>query len=92
MIKTHGRAPDGSPVIMLGISAMNWDQLMQGRPIVVDLADFQLPRTQIVLLAGQTEKDIAQALEDAGRLAPGTVASMPFDEDGHPPRGPETRI
>jgi hypothetical protein len=65
MIKATGRSKDGTPLLILGLSAENTKRLHANQPIMVraDHVDPRLPVLTVVLVAGDTEQVIADALE-----------------------------
>lgn len=63
MIKALGRAGDGTPLLILGLSGENMTRLMADEPIRVSLADFDLPACYVVLVGGRTEDAIAESLK-----------------------------
>jgi len=65
MIKARGTTPDGKPVYVLGLSAMNLKLLREGRPIDVDLSVLG-GRGHVLLLGGETEEAIVQELRSCG--------------------------
>lgn len=64
MIKATGGGADGTPFILLGLSAENCRRLVAGQPISVrvDHVDPRLPAMNVLLVGGQTEQDIARDL------------------------------
>lgn len=68
MIKARGRTGDGTPLVVIGLSGENMTRLMAKEPIRFDLADLGLPPTQVVIVGGRTEEDIAVDLQTAGLL------------------------
>ena len=62
MIKAVGKSPDGSPMIFLGISALNVEKLKEGKPILVNLADLGL-EGKIAIIYGETEDEIERDLQ-----------------------------
>lgn len=70
MLKASGRAGDGRPLVILGLSGENMTRLMADEPIEFDLVDLGLPPTQVVIVGGRTEDDIAEQLRGRGLLPP----------------------
>jgi hypothetical protein len=68
MIKALGTAKDGRRVVLLGLSRLNTERLLDGKPIRVDLqAQLGVAGGDIILIcAGETESDIAAELTKAG--------------------------
>lgn len=52
----------GTDVAVLGLSRTNIDRLLQGKPIMVNLAEIGLRNQQVVIIAGETEQDIVEDL------------------------------
>lgn len=61
MVKFTGER-DGVPLIGLGLSRENLKRLKDGQPIVVHLADLNLPPGQILIFYGTTEAAMAKTL------------------------------
>lgn len=70
MLKASGRTGDGRALVILGLSGENMARLMAAEPITFDLADLGLPPTQVVIVGGRTEDDIAGQLREQGLLPP----------------------
>lgn len=64
MIKASGGAADGTPLLLLGLSAENCRRLVAGQPILVraDEVDPRLPAVTVLLIGGATEDAIAAEL------------------------------
>jgi hypothetical protein len=64
MIQATGGGADGTPFLLLGLSAENCRRLVAGMPIAVraDLVDPRLPKVRVILVGGETEDDIAAEL------------------------------
>lgn len=65
MIKGRGETDDGTQVLLLGLSAENIKRLHQDKPILVTAADMVgmgFPALEVVIIAGETEASMAQAL------------------------------
>lgn len=69
MIKAAGRAGDGTPLVILGLSGENMTRLMAKEPIRFNLAEVGLPSTVVVIVGGRTEDEITVDLQTAGLLA-----------------------
>ena len=80
MIKAVASAPNGAPMVMLGLSDENWKRLRAGQPIVVKLRELdpELPDVRIILLGGETEEEMIEDLRALGPVAP------PRDVEGRP--------
>jgi hypothetical protein len=65
MIKATGGTTDGTPMIWLGLSRENTRRLHADQPIRIraDQVDPRLPALEIVLFAGETEDEMAAALD-----------------------------
>ena len=61
MIKATGGGADGTPFLLLGLSAENCRRLVAGQPIAVraDHVDPRLPALNVLLVGGETEEAIA---------------------------------
>lgn len=64
MIKAVTTTTDGRPAVFLGLSRENTTRLHEGKPIVVRLRELHLglPDLDVMLIAGETEDDIAEDL------------------------------
>jgi hypothetical protein len=69
MLKAAGIRGD-RPFIMLGLSDGNIENLKQGMPIRVDLAEMG-GTGDILIIYGKTESEMVQALQNAGIKLPG---------------------
>lgn len=69
MIKAIGRAGNGSPLLILGLSGENITRLLADEPIRLDLAELGLPAMQVVIMAGRTEDTIVAQLTKNGLIA-----------------------
>ena len=74
MIKATGATADGTPLLVLGLSAENTRRLHAGQPISVraDHVDPRLPALEVLLVAGDTEGAIAAEFRAA---FPGVIES-----------------
>lgn len=64
MIKASGER-EGQPLLILGLSRVNTERLLEGMPIMIDAAEMAamgLPATHVLVVAGETEADIAGQL------------------------------
>lgn len=68
MIKAAGQAGDGTPLLILGLSAENMARLLSDQPISFDLAELGLPPARVVIVGGQTEEIITGQLTGHGLL------------------------
>lgn len=67
MLKLVTPAKDGSgKLILFGLSRRNCDLLLQGKPIIFDGDELELPGIRFVLMAGETEQNMMADLEKAG--------------------------
>jgi hypothetical protein len=66
VIKASGATADGTPVLVLGLSAENSRRLHAGQPIQLraDHVDPRLPELSVLLVAGDTEDSIATELRE----------------------------
>ncbi|MEU9208522.1 hypothetical protein AB0D27_11350 [Streptomyces sp. NPDC048415] len=62
MIKAVLREPQGTSVVVLGLSGENMTRLMADEPIVLNLAELGLPPQRILLMGGRTEEAITARL------------------------------
>lgn len=72
MIKASGETGDGTPLLVLGLSAENCRRLLAGQPISVltEDVDPRLPALHIVLLGGETEGAIVAEMRLQGVIHP----------------------
>lgn len=64
VIKLGTRRNDGAPLIILGLSENNLEQLRKGRPIPIQFGEIGVPGDgEIVIMWGQTEKAIMQEIQ-----------------------------
>jgi hypothetical protein len=61
MVKAGAIASDNKRMAILGLSRLNCEKLVEGKPIVVDLAEFGI-EGRLVLVGGETEADITREL------------------------------
>lgn len=83
MLKAVGKNAVGVPqTIILGLSRANTERLHANQPIPVRLRELDpsLPDLTVVLLAGETEDDLAEDLRSLGR-----VREMPARDDDYTP-------
>lgn len=71
MIKGMGATADGTPLVILGLSRLNTERLLDGKPIQVpaaDLAQLGLPPggPGVLLLGGETEDALLEDLRAMG--------------------------
>lgn len=78
MVKAPFKAEDGKPGVILGLSAGNCLKLVDGKPILIDVAEIvkelpgcpmELPELYIVLVGGDTEEAIVEELAGVARQA-----------------------
>lgn len=67
MIKAAGRRTDGAPLIVLGLSAGNVDNLRSNRPMLIHLEELGLSG-DVIILYGDTEEDIRDDLAAIGAV------------------------
>ncbi|OGD26883.1 MAG: hypothetical protein A2V57_01160 [Candidatus Aminicenantes bacterium RBG_19FT_COMBO_65_30] len=68
MIKASGKAGDGTPLLVIGLSGENFTRLLADEPIVFDTATMGLPSMRILILGGHVEDDIVSTLVVTGLL------------------------
>lgn len=56
--------------LIFGLSALNIERLMEGKPISIDLKDLGLPKGRVMIFYGKTEEDMKRELEAAGMVLP----------------------
>ena len=68
MIRAVGRRADGGHTVVLGLSRENTERLHRNQPIPVRLRDLDgaLPDVTVLLIAGETEADLAEDLRALG--------------------------
>lgn len=66
MIKASGMY-EGRPMLVIGLSRLNCERLLQDKPIVFRAtdADPRLPDLQVLIVAGETEDAIVAELKQA---------------------------
>lgn len=52
--------------LVFGLSALNVERLMEGKPISIDLRDLGLPKGRVMIFYGKTESDMKADLEANG--------------------------
>lgn len=67
MIKASGRRADGKPIIVLGLSARNVENLRDNKPILIHLEELGL-EGDVIVLYGNTEDDIREDLRAIGAV------------------------
>jgi hypothetical protein len=69
MIKATGSSADGTPFLLLGLSAENCRRLVAGQPIAVraDHVDPRLPAMNVILVGGETEEAITEKVRNHSR-------------------------
>jgi hypothetical protein len=63
MIIANGTGRNGKPLILIGLSRGNMDELLKGRPI---RREEESLAADVVIIGGETEEAILQQLSDAG--------------------------
>jgi hypothetical protein len=56
--------------LIFGVSALNVERLMEGKPIVINLTDLGLPKGRVMIFYGKTEEDMKRELEASGMIIP----------------------
>ena len=56
--------------LIFGLSALNVERLMQGKPISIDLKELGLEKGRVLIFYGKTEEDMKRELESAGMVRP----------------------
>lgn len=76
MIRAASRKQTGEPVILLGVTEENVNRLKEGKPIRVDLAQFEVGlEGDLVILYGKTHRAVVDDLNASGiRLPDDAVA------------------
>lgn len=54
----------GKSIALFGITGENMARMLDGDPIMVDLADIGLPSQRIIIMAGHTEEAILEKLAE----------------------------
>lgn len=70
-----GRLTTGSrEIVLVGLSAENVRMMQAGKPLSIGPVpnDAALSKTTIIVMAGETEKDILEALKTAGMISQDT--------------------
>lgn len=86
MIKLVGQANDGTPLLILGLTAENVKRLQDGQPVLINHGALGLPAQMTSIVYGQDEDSITRQLEEAGAIPPGIadqVAQRDPDEEFH---------
>lgn len=68
MIKAVAGGPGGPSTVILGLSRMNTERLLDNQPILVSLRELHrsLPDIKVLLLAGETEDVLTEDLRAMG--------------------------
>jgi hypothetical protein len=82
MIKAVGKNPDGTPMILLGISAKNVELLKEGKPMLVSLKELGL-EGNVAIFYGETEESMEQELQE--QFSIGTKRDDRPDSEEAPP-------
>lgn len=75
MVIGGAESSGGRPIILLGLSRRNIEQLMAGYPVRVTPETHRnapIPDVEILILFGETEDSIRQDMADAGIIDAGT--------------------
>jgi hypothetical protein len=73
VIRVHGKAADGRPMIMLGLTRENIRHLVDvGQPILVSGESVGVPDVEsVVVWFGETETDLVDVLKESGLMGAG---------------------
>jgi hypothetical protein len=80
VIKGRASKPDGTPVLILGLTGENVTRITADEPLRVDPAEMDamgLPPVEVVIMYGRTEQAIVDKLRAAGLMPPGTPLVNP---------------
>jgi hypothetical protein len=80
MVKGTGLGPRGR-MVFVGISDANVDQLKQGQPLVLDLAELVGIRGEIVIFHGRDEAAMEAEVRALGMITPDTKVRHSMDGD-----------
>lgn len=71
MIKALGRAGDGHPLLIIGLSGESVTRLAAGEPIAFNMAEMgpDVPPHHVIIVYGKHEEDIANQLQTSGLAA-----------------------
>jgi hypothetical protein len=70
VFKAAAPGKDGARVLMLGLSRLNAERLLSGKPIVVNAPEMiamGFPAMTVALLGGETEDSILEEIRSAGQ-------------------------
>jgi hypothetical protein len=76
MIKMRGKNKEDVDVVLLGLSRLNCERLLEGKPIRLNLEELGLAPLEIALVAGEDEKSIIAELRASGV----SVDDVPHEE------------
>ena|SRR5260370_963673 len=78
MLKFSGNnRQTGKPVLGIGLTRENCEDLLLGNPIKIDLGDGdRLPVLSLVIFAGETDEDMTKAMLDGDAIRPEQVKYM----------------
>lgn len=66
MLKARSTAGDGTPIMMIGLSAENVTNLTAGDPIVFNTSELGLPPCHVLITYGRTEEAILHGMREKG--------------------------
>ena len=58
-----------TPTLILGITRENIDRMLDNKPLVVDTAKLDLPKINIIIIAGETYEDVREDLRSIGVIS-----------------------
>jgi len=82
MIKFAGKKEDGKDLIGIGLSELNMNRLLEGKPIVIKGEEINFPDLEILIMGGANEAVIYKQLEDSGLVTMGKTKITPDAEIG----------
>jgi hypothetical protein len=62
VIKASANTADGTPLLVIGLSRVNTEKLLDGQPIAFDTDQLGLPRLQVLIIGGESEQSISEDL------------------------------
>lgn len=69
-------------VVLFGLSRLNIERLQAGMPISFEGSEVNLPDVRFVIIAGETEPEMAQMLRDGGMVGPETKVTDRYKGKG----------
>lgn len=70
MIKAFAVNEKDEGLGLIGISAKNIAKMKEGKPMKIDMLDFPRPPKSLLVMYGETERDVIDALQGAGLIDP----------------------